>query len=106
LFEFFTANYVSRQKSKDLQLHFRVLLRLQASGKNHTNGRQVHDNRRAWKRDFVIIHWADRTLWSEVLLIYGTGFSFTLTNKMERALMMWEMRKKYNDQHMYMVIQK
>ena len=34
-----------------------------------------------------------RTLWSKVLLIYGTGFSFTLTNKMERALMMWKMRK-------------
>jgi hypothetical protein len=34
-----------------------------------------------------------RTLWSKVLLIYGIGFSFTLTNKMERTLMMWEMRK-------------
>jgi hypothetical protein len=34
-----------------------------------------------------------RTLWSKVLLTYGTVFSFTLTNKMERALMMSEMSK-------------
>jgi hypothetical protein len=34
-----------------------------------------------------------RTLLSKVQLIYGTRFSFILTNKMERALMTMERRK-------------
>jgi hypothetical protein len=40
------------------------------------------------KQTLLIFHWEERTLWSDVLLIYGTGFFFTLTNKTERVLMM------------------